>query len=80
MKKNDITLVVSTMFASAIIALLATSMSISKLVSMNQQVTTVTSINTVFKAPGTQYLNSNSIDPTLLVTIGGNSNSTPFSP
>jgi hypothetical protein len=79
MKKNDITLVVSTIVVAAILALIITSASISKLVSTNQQVTTVTTINATFNPPSSKYLNSNSIDPTLLVTIGGNANTSPFS-
>ena len=80
MKKNDITLIVSVVIISAILALLATSTVISKLVSKNQQVTIVSTINTTFKPPSSKYLNSNSIDPTILTTIGNNTNATPFAP
>lgn len=78
MKKNDIALLASTVIVAAIFALIVTSVSVSKLVSTNQQVTTITTINASFHPPTSEYLNSNSIDPTLLITIGGNLNTAPF--
>lgn len=80
MKRNDITLVVSTVIISAILALVVNSTIISGLVSKNQQVTIVNTINTTFKPPSSQYFNSNSIDPTILIKIGDNSNTAPFAP
>lgn len=80
MKKNDITLIVSVVIISAILAILATSTIISGLVSKNQQVTVVSTINATFKSPSSEYLNSNSIDPTILIKIGDNTNATPFAP
>ncbi|HUC78946.1 MAG TPA: hypothetical protein VMQ58_01765 [Candidatus Saccharimonadales bacterium] len=76
MKRDDITLIVSTMVISAIFAIVLTSKLISS--STNQEVLTVNTINTSFQPPSTQYLNENSIDPTLLVKIGGNTNNAPF--
>jgi hypothetical protein len=80
MKKNDITLIVSVVIISAILALLVSSTIISKLVATNQQVTIVSTIDTTFKPPSGEYLNSSSIDPTILTTIGNNTNATPFAP
>jgi hypothetical protein len=78
MKKNDITLVVSSMLFGVIFAVIVTSVLLSNSASMNQQITVVNTINTTFQPPSGQYLNVNSIDPTLLVKIGNNSNATPF--
>jgi hypothetical protein len=80
MKQDDIILIVGTMFVSAIFAILVTSTPIFGSLSKNQQVTVVSTINTSFQAPSSQFLNTKSIDPTLLVQIGNNSNSTPFAP
>jgi len=80
MKQDDIVLVVGTMIASAIFAILVTATPIFGSMAKNQQVTVVSTINTSFKPPSSQYLNTSSIDPTLLVTIGNNSNTTPFAP
>jgi len=80
MKQDDIILVVGTMFVSAVFALLVTATPIFGSLSKNQQVTVVSTINTSFQAPSSQYLNTSSIDPTLLVRIGNNSNTTPFAP
>jgi hypothetical protein len=78
MKKNDLALIISTMFISAVLAVLVTSTLLSNSVSKQQPVTVVNTINTSFQPPSNQYLNSNSIDPTLLVKIGNNSNTAPF--
>jgi len=78
MKKNDLALIISTMFLSAVLALLVTSVLLSHFVSTQQEVTVVNTINTSFQLPSNQYLNSSSIDPTLLVKIGNNANNTPF--
>ena len=80
MKKNDMALLASTMLASAILALMVSVVPIFGSLSKNQTVTVVSTINTAFQAPSSQYLNTSSIDPTLLTTIGNNSNSAPFSP
>jgi len=79
MKRDDIILIVGTMILSAILAILVTSQLAPNTASTHRQVVNVSTINTVFKPPSSQYLNSSSIDPTLLVTIGSNSNSQPFS-
>ncbi len=78
MKKNDLALIISTMFLSAVLAIIVTSALLSHFISTQQEVTVVNTINTTFKLPGNQYLNSNSIDPTLLVKIGNNANNSPF--
>jgi hypothetical protein len=79
MKKNDITLIVGTMLFGAVLAVLVTSVILSNSISTQQRVQVVNTINTSFQPPSNQYLNSSSIDPTLLVKIGNNSNTAPFS-
>jgi len=78
MKRDDIILVASTMVVSAIIAAFVSATILSNSKSMNQQVTVVNTISTYFQQPSSKYLNVNSIDPTLLVKIGSNSNTAPF--
>jgi hypothetical protein len=80
MKQDDIVLVIGTMIASAIFAILVTATPILGSTAKNQDVTVVSTINTSFQPPSSKYLNTNSIDPTLLVKIGDNSNTTPFAP
>jgi hypothetical protein len=80
MKQDDIILIISTMVVSAFLAIIITSTPILGSTSKDQQVTVVNSINTLFQPPSSQYLNTNSIDPTLLVKIGNNANKTPFAP
>ena len=79
MKKDDAILIIGTMILSAIIAILVTTRLAPNYSSTHRQIVHVSTIDTIFKPPSNQYLNSNSIDPTLLVKIGNNSNNEPFS-
>ncbi|HUC95909.1 MAG TPA: hypothetical protein VMR76_03055 [Candidatus Saccharimonadia bacterium] len=79
MKKNDITFVVSVMIVGAIVAVATTSSLIVKPNSKNDQVETISVLKTSFQTPNSSYFNSQSIDPTQLITIGGNANGAPFS-
>jgi hypothetical protein len=79
MKRDDAILIIGTMVLSAILAILVTTKLTPNSASTHRQIVNVSTINTVFKPPSNQYLNSKSIDPTLLVRIGSNSNNEPFS-
>jgi hypothetical protein len=44
----------------------------------SQKAAVVDAISTDFQQPDSRYFNSNAIDPTQLIQIGGNSNNNPF--
>ena len=79
MKQKDITLIAVVVFISAISSFLLSKSLISSPKSRHQKVEVVQVITSDFLPPDARYFNSNSIDPTQVITIGQNNNSNPFS-
>jgi hypothetical protein len=63
---------------SAIVALVASNMLFGSPAQKNQKAEIVDKITAVFNPPDERYFNSKSVDPTQSITIGDNSNPTPF--
>jgi hypothetical protein len=77
MKQKDIVIIVAVMGVSALIAVVGSKFII-KPADKKQQVEVVHAITTDFPIPDARYFNANSIDPTLPIQIGDNTNTDPF--
>jgi hypothetical protein len=77
MKQKDIAVIVVIVIVSAVLAAVASKLII-RPTDKQQQVEVVQAITTDFPTPDPRYFNANSIDPTLPIQIGGNTNSDPF--
>jgi hypothetical protein len=78
MKQKDILLVVVVGVVSVILALVVSSMLFGSPDQKQQKAEVVDKITADFSTPDERYFNANSIDPTQSITIGDNSNQTPF--
>jgi len=78
MKQKDLILVSIIAFISGVISIVASNMLITAPKNRQQKVEVVTSITADFPKPDSKYFNTNSIDPTRLITIGTNVNLLPF--
>jgi hypothetical protein len=78
MKRKDITLIVIIVILSAVISLFVSKQVFAPPKNRQQQVEVVAPINTDFPKPDKRFFNSNSFDPTQLITIGQNANPDPF--
>ena len=78
MKQKDIMLIAIIIIVSAVISIVLSNMLISSPKNRQQKVEVVAPITPDFNQPDTKYFNSNAIDPTQLIQIGGSSNSQPF--
>ena len=78
MKQKDILLVVVVIIVSAVMSVVLSNMLISSPKNRQQKVEVVGPISPDFAQPDQKYFNSNSVDPTQLIQIGGNSNTQPF--
>lgn len=78
MKRKDLGVIIGVAIVSGIISLIVSSKVIVTPAHRQQQVEVVPAINAQFSTPSTTYFNSQSIDPTVLIQIGNNSNQTPF--
>lgn len=78
MKQKDIALIIIVAVISIVVSFIISNKLIVTPAHRQQQVEVVQAINTQFKEPDKTYFNSKSIDPTKLIQIGNNSNSTPF--
>jgi hypothetical protein len=79
MKQKDVALIVIIVFISAIVSLFASKAIFASPKNRQQQVEVVQPITADFPQPNSQYFNSQSNDPTQLITIGQSSNTNPFS-
>lgn len=78
MKQKDIVLILIMVFISAVAAF-AVSRSVFGSPGNREQSTAVVEVITPeFSPPPTKYFNTNSINPTQLITIGGDPNPSPF--
>jgi hypothetical protein len=78
MKQKDLGLIAVTAIISAVFALILSSKLITSPKNRQQTVEKVTPISADFTTPDEKYFNTNSIDPTQLITIGNNTNPQPF--
>lgn len=79
MKQKDIALIIVIAAISAVISFVISGKIFVTPANRQQQVEVVDVINSNFQPPSNKYFNSQSIDPTQLVTIGNNNNQNPFS-
>lgn len=78
MKQKDLILIIVVVFISAVISIIASKSLFSAPKNRQQAVEVVDPISSTFQEPDSHYFNSQSIDPTKLITIGDNSNQNPF--
>lgn len=79
MKQKDLALILVIVFISAIISLVVSKSIFAPPKNRQQAVEVVQPITTDFPTPDQKYFNSQSFDPTKVITIGDNSNPNPFS-
>jgi hypothetical protein len=79
MKQKDLVLILVIVFISAIISLVVSNSIFASPKNRQQKVEVVQPITTDFQTPDQKYFNSQSFDPTKVITIGDNSNPNPFS-
>lgn len=79
MKKNDLGLVLIIIFVSAAASLFASNSIFGSSKNKSQQVVVAPTISPDFNTPDSRFFNSNTYDPTQLITIGPSSNQNPFS-
>jgi hypothetical protein len=78
MKQKDIVLIIVVAAVSGIISLVVGHLVFAAPKDRQQKVEVVDAITTDFAAPDSKYFNSKSINPTQLISIGENANTTPF--
>ena len=77
MKQKDVALIIIVAFISGVLSLFASKALFSSSIG-KQKAEVVQQISTDFPAPDSTYFNAQSIDPTQLIQIGNNNNTTPF--
>jgi hypothetical protein len=77
-KQKDIALIIVIAMVSGIVSFAIAHVLFAAPKDRQQKVEVVDAISTAFPLPSSQYFNSQSIDPTQLITIGQNSNVAPF--
>ena len=78
MKQKDIALIVVVVIVSGVLSFFVSRALFSGSSSRDQKVEVVDVISASFPTPSSKYFNANSIDPTQMIHIGDNNNSTPF--
>jgi len=78
MKQKDIALIIVVGAISVVLATVLSSYGFKFLGAKDQTAETVDVISSSFVQPDKKYFNANSIDPTLIIRIGEDSNQTPF--
>jgi len=78
MKQKDIALILVIVAVSGIISFLASRWIFAKPADRQQKAEVVDVITSDFPLPNSKYFNSNSVDPTQLITIGNSNNPNPF--
>ena len=78
MKQKDIVLIIVVVFFAAVVSLLLTKAVFVTDKDRNVSVEEIDPISSEFKQPDTAVFNNNAINPTQLIQIGDNANSTPF--
>jgi hypothetical protein len=78
MKQKDIALIVAVVAVSGLISFLASRWLFAKPGDRQQKAEVVDVIASDFTLPDTKYFNTNAVDPTQLIQIGGDNNPNPF--
>lgn len=78
MKQKDIALIAVVAVVSIVIATIASNLVLGGSSAREQTAEVVDAISASFDQPDKDYFNEKSIDPTLLIRIGDNSNQAPF--
>lgn len=78
MKQKDIALIVVIVIVSGTISFFISKWLFSVPANRQTKVEVVTPISADFNQPDKRYFNSNSVDPTQNITIGGSQNTAPF--
>ncbi len=78
MKQKDFALIILIVFFGAVISVVASKYLIVPPKNRQQEVEQVLEISQKFDYPDKRFFNSNSINPTQLITIGDNANPDPF--
>lgn len=78
MKQKDIALIAIAVLFGAIFSIVLSNLVFASPKNRQQKVEVVQPISDDFPTPDTHYFNEQSIDPTQLITIGNNTNPTPF--
>ncbi len=78
MKQKDLVLIIVITFVSAVFSFVLAGAVITAPKSRHQKVEVVDKITSDFPPPNDKYFNAQSIDPTQLIRIGDNTNTTPF--
>ncbi len=78
MKQKDLALIIVVVFLSGVLSLTLTKYLFASPKDRQEKVEVVQPISADFKSPPEQYFNTNSIDPTQIITIGGSNNNQPF--
>ena len=78
MKQKDALLIIVVAVVSIILSVTVSKILIAPAKNRQQKVEVVQPISDTFNQPDAKYFNANSIDPTQLITIGNNTNPTPF--
>ena len=78
MKQKDIALILIVVFISTVISFVVSSSLFSTPKANQAQVEQASVISPNFSPPNDTYFNSNSVDPTQLITIGNSTNPLPF--
>ena len=78
MKQKDIATIVFIVGISVIVSVFVSKLVISSPKNRQQKVEIVESVSAEFTRPSDTYFNSNAINPTQTITIGGGNNTNPF--
>lgn len=78
MKQKDIALILIVAFVSAVVAFLVSNWAFGGERGREQTAEVVDVITDEFSRPPQKYFNANSVNPTKLIEIGGESNPNPF--
>lgn len=78
MKQKDLAEIGIAVLVSIIASVIISGKVISTPQTTGQKVEVVSAISPHFNSPSSQYFNTSSIDPTQLIQIGTNANSSPF--
>lgn len=78
MKQKDVALILIVVFVSVVASIVASKLIITSPKNRQQKVEVVEPIIADFPKPDSRYFNTNSVDPTKLITIGQDVNPQPF--
>jgi len=78
MKQKDLPIIIAIVVISALVSYFLSNKLIVNPTSEVYTIPTVGQLNSSFTPPSDKYFNGQSVDPTQLIHIGNNSNTTPF--